>query len=160
MVSSGFSDILAVKLNQAGVSVDPSRLKMLIEESVKEFKLNGDLRLTSGPSLWHTLHWIASVADNEKDLDDAYINMLGILANAHPCTVCRSKFLKMVMNNYRPYKPFLKHSIDLHNEVNRQLNKPTYTYDQVYPMYDYGKCEECTFKPDNCKKVGSDWICD
>lgn len=158
MFSSSISDIIATNLNKhAGITINKHSLKQIIDLSIEEFKLNGDLRETSGPSLWHTIHWIASISDNENT--DAYIHLLGSIVAAHPCHMCREDFKSILFDHIPPVSPFLKHSVDVHNLVNEKLGKPIFPYEKALQVYNYEKCEECTFKPASCQKHGNEWVC-
>ena len=105
-----------------------------------------------GPSMWCTLHWIAKVADNE-DKPYLYINLLKVYEEGHPCKdICRPHLVKnLALLDVNKYSSMERHSIDLHNLVNRQLGKEYYPVDKA--MQDYNlDCDSCTFNA-HTKKV-------
>jgi hypothetical protein len=105
----------------------------------------------AGPSMWETLHWIAKAADAEQK-PQVYISQLNIYASAHPCKdVCRPH-IRMNLKRLDPskYKSMFKHSVDLHNIVNRQLGKEIYPLRQAEKDYDL-ECDSCIFDPQSKK---------
>jgi hypothetical protein len=95
-----------------------------------------------GPKLWFALHTMTfNYPENPKEIDkrnyyDFFIN----LKNVIPCAKCSHHYGEHLENN--PLSPNLdkkellvKWLIDLHNEVNKSLNKRLYSYDEVIKLY-------------------------
>jgi hypothetical protein len=95
-----------------------------------------------GKHAWIFLHSVSmNYPDNpsiqdRKNYKDFFENLRFIL----PCEVCKKHYAQHIQRN--PIEPSL-HSkrklvewvIDVHNQVNISLNKPTMTYDQVIDLY-------------------------
>ena len=95
-----------------------------------------------GKHAWIFLHSVSmNYPDNpsnhdRKNYKDFFENLRFVL----PCEVCKKHFTQHIQRN--PIEPAL-HSkrklvewvIDVHNQVNISLNKPTMTYDQVIDLY-------------------------
>jgi hypothetical protein len=91
-----------------------------------------------GPFFWLTIHIIAIGYPNNPSYTDkkAAKEFYESLANLIPCPVCRDHY-KQHLQTY-PLTPNLdsrsdlfRWSVDLHNAVNKMLNKPTWTQDEV-----------------------------
>ena len=98
-----------------------------------------------GPSLWHTLHTISfnyPVKPTKEDKDN-YIKFINSLENVLPCRYCRdnlktnlkaTRFNRSVMKNR---ETFSKWVYDLHNHVNKMLNKKKEsTFDEIRDRYE------------------------
>jgi hypothetical protein len=95
-----------------------------------------------GKHAWIFLHSVSmNYPDNPSNQDrknykDFFENLKYVL----PCEVCKKHFTQHIYHN--PIEPAL-HSkrklvewvIEVHNQVNITLNKPTMTYDQVIDLY-------------------------
>lgn len=99
----------------------------------------------AGPPMWHTLHWIAQVADNESR-PELYRALLNIYLQAHPCKdVCRAHLRKnLTLCNINSYASCFEHSVALHNRVNAQLGKPQFSKIQAMEEYSLD-CDTCIF---------------
>ena len=100
-----------------------------------------------GPKLWFVIHTLAlNYPDNpsydQKRIHEDFFNSLVFLI---PCDKCRIHYRQHINNN--PVVNHLKNSdtlfrytIDLHNEVNKTLNKRLYSYDEAVKFYriEYG----------------------
>ena len=95
-----------------------------------------------GPKLWFALHTMTfNYPENPTEIDkrnyhDFFIN----LKNVIPCAKCSQHYGEHLKNN--PLSPNLdskellvKWLIDLHNDVNKSLNKRLYSYDEVIKLY-------------------------
>ena len=95
-----------------------------------------------GPKLWFSLHTMTfNYPENPTEIDkrnyyDFFIN----LKNVIPCAKCSQHYGEHLENN--PLSPnldkkelFVKWLIDLHNDVNKSLNKRLYSYDEVIKIY-------------------------
>ena len=96
-----------------------------------------------GKSAWETIHYISfsyPVIPTENDKIN-FKNFIEILNNTLPCIICRSHFKKILTD--RPLiddilsdkKKLIYWCIDIHNDVNKNLNKKIYTYDEVLDIY-------------------------
>lgn len=123
-----------------------SKLSLAVNKAIKDTDSSNKLAEKAGPSLWATMHWLAKVADNENN-QDIYLDYLDILCEGHPCKdVCREHLQEnlQIVNPYK-YSSMFRHSVDLHNRVNRQLNKPTMTLAEAESIYNLD-CDSCNFK--------------
>jgi hypothetical protein len=103
-----------------------------------------DVSIKSGPALWEHLHWMGKMAD-DMSMPSIYHTALSLLTLAHPCMKCRSHIpetLKQVPVS--KYTSFFRHSIDMHNHVNRRLGKEVFTYLDASIYYGVD-CDSCGF---------------
>jgi len=94
-----------------------------------------------GEHIWSYLHSIAFI-DNELDnlelVNTKSHKVLEIIKNLHlvlPCELCSAEYVELynkLDNNYyyKPLELFYK-TIDLHNIVNKKLNKPEMIYEDA-----------------------------
>ena len=96
-----------------------------------------------GPGAWLFLHSITmNYPENPSETEKMYYkNFFLNLQNVLPCPSC-AKHYSINLKKY-PIDPalenrelFVKWLIDIHNEVNLMLGKKTYSYDEVYELYD------------------------
>ena len=100
-----------------------------------------------GPKLWFVIHTIAlNYPDNpsyeQKRIHEDFFNNLVFLI---PCEKCRVHYRQHINNNpivnhLTNSDTLFRYTIEIHNEVNKTLNKRLYTYDEVVKKYriDYG----------------------
>lgn len=95
-----------------------------------------------GPLFWYVIHIVAfNYPNNPTDLHKMmYKNFFESFANVLPCKKCREHY-QSHLSRY-PISPFLDNNIllnkwviDLHNIVNKSLNKRLYNYQEVYNIY-------------------------
>lgn len=95
-----------------------------------------------GPKLWYSLHIITfNYPDNPTFSDKQnYENFFTSLQYVIPCSLCRQHYRDHLEKN--PIKPHLENKISLskwlveiHNEVNIMLGKPTLTFEEVVKLY-------------------------
>ena len=127
----------------------------------KEDFESGDGMLTTvwGPSMWHTLHTISfnyPVKPTKKHKKD-YKKFIMSLKHVLPCGHCRKnlpKNLKSVPLNSKALKNrdnFSRWMYDLHEEVNKMLNKKSkLTYEEVRDRYEHFR-SRCTKNPPKSK---------
>lgn len=112
----------------------------------KDFK-SADGMLTSvwGPSMWHVLHTISFNYPVRPTLKEQkkYYNFVLSLKNILPCRYCREnlknnlKMSKFGMDKMKNRTIFSKWMFNLHNLINKMLNKEiTLTYNQVRNRYE------------------------
>jgi hypothetical protein len=95
-----------------------------------------------GPFYWHVIHIVAlgypkTPTYSDKKAAKEFFESLQFLL---PCSVCRKHYTQHFQNN--PITPALdtrdaliKWTIDIHNQVNKMLNKPVWTQDEVIAYY-------------------------
>jgi hypothetical protein len=100
-----------------------------------------------GPKLWFVIHTLAlNYSDNpsyeDKRLHEDFFNNLVFLI---PCEKCRIHYRQHINNNpvvnhLKDSNTLFRYTIDLHNEVNKTLNKRTYSYEEAVKFYriEYG----------------------
>ena len=96
-----------------------------------------------GPFFWHTMHIVAlgyakhPTYTDKKCAKEFYESLTFLI----PCSVCREHYKEHFASN--PITPFLdskedllKWTIDIHNKVNKLLNKPQWTEAEVIKYYE------------------------
>ena len=95
-----------------------------------------------GPFFWHTIHITALGYSNEPNYAQkrAAKDFFEALEHLIPCPVCRSHYAKHIQ--HFPISPHLDKRVDLfrwtvnlHNEVNKSIGKPTMTENEVVYYY-------------------------
>lgn len=83
-----------------------------------------------GPGLWHQLHWAAHKADTSDN--NSYFNTyINAYPEMIPCNVCKIHMNEYIINNGIPSRNYLKWTVEFHNSVNKRLNKPIMSFNQV-----------------------------
>lgn len=95
-----------------------------------------------GPGAWLFLHSITmTYPENPGELEKQfYKNFFKNLGNVLPCPNCKEHYnghLKEhpIDQNLGSRRQLVEWLINMHNNVNKTLNKPTFTYDQVMQLY-------------------------
>jgi hypothetical protein len=95
-----------------------------------------------GPFFWHTIHIVALGYPKEPNYTDKKVakEFYESFAFLLPCGVCREHYtLHLQKNPITPYldsrKDLLKWTIMIHNEVNKMLEKPIWTEQEVIDYY-------------------------
>ena len=93
-----------------------------------------------GPPLWAFIHTICVIdfEHNDSFVEDATSHVKN-LVHVIPCKYCKEKY-KMFLDrlpSYDIYKSMelFRWSVDLHNHVNRHLNKPEITYEAAVDLW-------------------------
>jgi hypothetical protein len=133
----------------------------------KKHYSSGDGMLTSvwGPSMWHVLHTISFNYPNTPSTEEKqnYMNFIKSLRHVLPCMYCRINFknnlksLPLTMDNMKNRETFSKYIYNLHEVVNKMLNKKSgLTYCKVRETYEHFRAR-CTNETDkkvfNIKKI-------
>lgn len=95
-----------------------------------------------GPKLWFVIHTVAlNFPDNPtyeiiRQHEDFFNNLKYII----PCDKCRLHYTQRLDKNpvtkyLKDSNTLFKYTIDLHNEVNKSLDKKIYSYDEVVDIY-------------------------
>lgn len=118
-----------------------------IDSAIDEVYAQRTLKERAGHPMWDTLHYIAKVADDEGN-PNLYLSLLEIYLKGHPCSEeCRPHLNANIRTiNPHNYLSMFEHSVDLHNLVNRQLNKKHFSMLQANNKYDLD-CDTCIFTP-------------
>ena len=93
-----------------------------------------------GPQLWSVLHSITFNYPIEPSIEEInrYRAFLHSLKNVIPCDTCSFELIDYI-NSYPPRlgskQDFINWMIELHNHVNRKLDKREYTYSEVVNLY-------------------------
>jgi hypothetical protein len=116
---------------------------------------SGDGMLTTvwGPPMWHYLHTMSfNYPVNPTDEDKSnYTNFMLSLQYVLPCKYCRINLttnyrqLPLTMEKLKNRESFSRYVYDLHELVNRMLNKKSgLTYDEVRERYEHfrARCTE------------------
>jgi hypothetical protein len=96
-----------------------------------------------GPFFWHTIHIVAlgypknPTYTDKKCAKEFYESLTYLL----PCAICRQHYKDHLIKN--PLTPFLdsrtdliKWTVDIHNNVNKMLEKPEWTLEEVLAYYE------------------------
>jgi hypothetical protein len=96
-----------------------------------------------GPFFWHTIHIVAlgypknPTYTDKKCAKEFYESLTYLL----PCAICRQHYKEHLIKN--PLTPFLdsrtdliKWTVDIHNNVNKMLEKPEWTLEEVLAYYE------------------------
>jgi hypothetical protein len=95
-----------------------------------------------GPFFWHTIHIVAMGYPKQPSYTDKKCakEFFESLAFLLPCSVCRTHYAEHLSKH--PLTPYLdsrtdliKWTIEIHNQVNRMLNKPEWTMEEVLAYY-------------------------
>lgn len=121
---------------------------------------DGMLTSVWGPALWHSLHTISfnyPVKPTKEDKDN-YYNYFKSLQNILPCKYCRInlknnlKKLPLKRSVFKNRATLSRYVYDLHEEVNRMLNKKSgLSYNDVRDRYEHFRAR-CLDKPTSTKK--------
>jgi cbb3-type cytochrome oxidase subunit 3 len=106
-----------------------------------------------GPSLWNSIHYIALgyPENNPSDnISSKYVQFFKSLSVVIPCDECKIHFNQMLINyppNLKSKETLFKWSVDIHNLVNKRLNKKELTYEEAIvhllnPITKYNKATE------------------
>lgn len=112
--------------------------------------------------LWFGMH-VMAVNATTPELQNAFDHYISKIAAMFKCIKCRDHFLKFMENKvlkdyrkiYRPNGVFIGYfqwTWELHNAVNKYLNKPIVPLDEAFDYYssnDVGICEDCKDSKDH-----------
>lgn len=105
-----------------------------------------------GSGIWFVIHTLALHANTDV-LKESFILTINTLCDHFGCDTCKQHFRKFI-NDY-PLKTywyfkyngedlgFFKWSWDLHNVVNKALNKPQLSFDNALSKYKNYICKNC-----------------
>ena len=106
---------------------------------------NGMITSIWGPGMWHFLHTISFNYPNKPTKEDKahYKQYIDSLQHVLPCKYCRENYGNNLKNAgykagvFKNRDTFSRFVYRLHNEVNKQLDKPTcLTYEEVRDRYE------------------------
>lgn len=89
-----------------------------------------------GPHLWGFIHSITIIDYESNETYNKNIReVLRELRDCFPCPTCKETYKKYIdkldLLDMRHPMVLFKWSVDLHNEVNRKLNKPEWAYEMA-----------------------------
>jgi hypothetical protein len=95
-----------------------------------------------GPYFWSVVHMTAMSAPDEFDSDKAlaYVRFFESLPDILPCSMCGKHLKENLEILPVDTSDLFRWSVDLHNIVNSQINKPEIGYDQAYAYWS-SRCE-------------------
>jgi len=95
-----------------------------------------------GPKLWFMIHTIALNFPNNPTYQDkrSYEEFYNSLKYIIPCDKCRIHYTQRlkrmpIINHLDNSNTLFRYTIDLHNQVNKSLNKKIYSYEEVATIY-------------------------
>jgi hypothetical protein len=95
-----------------------------------------------GPHLWKSIHFIAlaySMSPSDQDKLN-YKNFFTSIQTILPCSLCSNNYARHLLELpltdevIKNKETLLKWTIDMHNKVNEETGKPTYTFEQGLDM--------------------------
>ena len=103
-----------------------------------------------GPGIWFVIHTLAYHATTEP-LKDAYQLEINTLCDHFGCETCKTHFSQFILSHpFIKYKDnYFKWSWELHNYINKILNKSQIKYEVALQQYKNNTCQNCTAKPVN-----------
>ena len=124
--------------------------------------VSGEGMLTTvwGPSLWHFLHTMSFNYPNNPTQEDKkhYMDFIFQLKYILPCKYCRInlkknfKHVPLKMSTMQNRYTFSKYIYDLHEHINKMLNKKSgLTYDSVKERYEHFRAR-CNIKEKPVKR--------
>tara|TARA_B100000927_G_scaffold287212_1_gene279780 strand:- start:893 stop:1462 length:570 start_codon:yes stop_codon:yes gene_type:complete len=128
---------------------------------------NGMLTAIWGPGMWHFLHTMSFNYPNQpsKMQKKQYKDFILSLKHVLPCGKCREnlaanfKIMPLKAKHMKNRENFSKYVYDLHELVNKQLNKTSgLTYEVVRERYEHFRAR-CVFPNKNKTKKKSDKGC-
>jgi len=89
---------------------------------------------TFGPYFWSVIHMTALSANEgiSHEKKEAYIRFFEAMPDVLPCSMCGKHLKENLKLLPVDTDDMFRWSIDLHNLVNSQLNKPEVPYEQAY----------------------------
>jgi hypothetical protein len=129
--------------------------------SDKDYKSNdGMLTKVWGPSMWHCLHTISfnyPVYPTKKE-KEKYMEFILNLQYVLPCGKCRKNLIKnfkklpLTMNDMQSRETFSKYIYNLHEIINKMLNKKSnLTFENVRERYEHFRAR-CKKEKNNVTK--------
>ena len=98
-----------------------------------------------GPDAWSFIHYVAlGYPTNPSDQDkENYKNFYNNIQNILPCSKCSKNYIRHlkdfpIENSLINNQELFKWTIDIHNEVNKELNKRVYSYQEITNKYNTG----------------------
>ena len=95
-----------------------------------------------GPKLWFVIHTIALNYPNNPTYEDKRVmeEFFNNLKSIIPCDKCRIHYRQRlernpIINYLDNKESIFRYTINLHNQVNKSLNKKIYSYDEVVQIY-------------------------
>lgn len=93
-----------------------------------------------GPYGWSFIHYVALGYPEEPNVDiiNRYRNFFISLGDAIPCEKCQKHYKQMLLDSppqLENQESLFRWTVDIHNQVNRRLNKPTFDYKQAYDRW-------------------------
>lgn len=116
-----------------------------------------------GKHFWYTIHFIAlSYPENPSELDkNDYRFFYNSLYKVLPCTLCAENYkihlgvMPLTTDMLKHNKSLFEWTVKMHNLVNIELNKQTWTLSQAWNYYNNMK----NFTPLNRKSTVPKWKC-
>lgn len=110
---------------------------------------------TLGRATWTFLHTLAAnVSQNPSTREQAQIKrFMGDFSQLYPCAPCAESFREILKSHpvdVRSGPDFAQWMCSVHNEVNKELNKPVFDCAAVGERW--GVCEQCRAHQDNLQQ--------
>lgn len=120
-----------------------------------------------GPHAWIFLHTVTfnypqEASDADKQSIRTFVQSVG---SQLPCPTCQVHFAKLLKDYpiekvWQSRDALSRWMVNLHNMVNRRLNKPEYEYDVVRSRYESIRGKTCEAnQTNNCPPLKSDSVC-
>ena len=94
-----------------------------------------------GPKVWTFIHTVTiNYPVNPEPIDKEQVtNLLYAISDTLPCDACKEHFRRTIDKyppNVNSRKELFKWGVDIHNEVNKRLNKKILSYEKVKNIYE------------------------
>ena len=142
--------------------INNNKTKKMIFKDLDYKSNDGMLTSIWGPGMWHYLHSMSfnyPVKPYKQDKIN-YMNFMKSLTNVLPCGKCREnlkknfKKLPITMETMKDRKTFSKYVYDLHELINKMLDKESgLTYEDVQERYEHFR-SRCSKKIEKNKENG------
>ena len=97
---------------------------------------------TEGKGIWYVVHTLALHATTEKTKESFQIT-IHTLCEHFGCETCKVHFKKFIDDNPLKNQNYFKWTWELHNSVNRKLNKPILSLEDALAIYKNYVCKDC-----------------
>lgn len=116
-----------------------------------------------GPKVWTFIHTVTiNYPVNPEPIDKEQItNLIYAISDTLPCDMCKEHFRRTIDQyppNVRSRKELFKWGVDIHNEVNKRLNKKILSYEKVLKIYEQKYNMKINFDSKNIYNKNSNLI--
>ena len=116
-----------------------------------------------GPKVWTFIHTVTiNYPVNPEPIDKEQVTtLLYAISDTLPCDACKEHFRRTIDKyppNVRSRKELFKWGVDIHNKVNKRLNKKILSYEKVVKIYEQKYNMKINFDSKNIYNKNSNLI--